>query len=112
MEPRDAKILNHIGRYRLTLRPVLDRNFFSTDSSGCGNVLARLIRRGYIQPRIGLPKRRRYYQLTSRGAEGRVAVARTRILRGQTTRNSCWQSAGNDSSSAGETRLDGAHACV
>ncbi len=86
MEDRDGKILDHIGRYRLTLRPVLDRLFFAQDSSGCGNVLARLIAQGYVQARQVLPRRRCYYQLTKLGAAGRVPESRARPLRGQALR--------------------------
>lgn len=87
MQSRDQLILDHIGRYRLSLRPVLDHLFFTGDSSGCGNVLNRLMRDNYIRAREGLPKRRRYYQLTRRGAEGRVPLDRCRLLRGQTLRS-------------------------
>jgi len=64
----------------------MDHSFFGGDSSGCGIVLNRLMRDGYVRARDGLPKRRRYYQLTRRGAEGRVSLDRTRPLRGQTLR--------------------------
>ena len=86
MQERDEKILDHIGRYRLTLRPVLDCLFFADDSSGCGNVLTRLIQQGYVQARQVLPRRRCYYQLTRMGAAGRVPESRTRPLHGQALR--------------------------
>lgn len=86
MEDRDGQILEHIGRYRLTLRPVLDRLFFSADSTGCGNVLTRLISQGYVQARQVLPRRRCYYQLTRLGTMGRVPESRARLLRGQALR--------------------------
>lgn len=86
MQDRDERILEHVARYRLTLRPVLDRLFFADDSSGCGNVLKRLIEQGYLQPRHVLPRRRCYYQLTRLGAMGRAPESRTRPLRGQALR--------------------------
>ena len=67
MEPRDKKILRHVARYRVTLRRVLDERFFPS-SSGCGNVLARLLRTHYLLARPGLPRRLRYYQLSAKGA--------------------------------------------
>ncbi len=86
MPERDERILNHIGRYRMTLRPVLDHVFFERESSGCGNVINNLIRKGLVRSRSGLPNRRNYYQLTRAGAEGRVPLDRTRDQRGQTLR--------------------------
>ena len=87
LQERDQKILDHIGRYRVTLRPVLDELFFSDDSSGCGNVLKRLIDAGLVTAREGLPSKRRYYQLTAKGAEGRVPLGRTKPMRAQALRS-------------------------
>lgn len=87
LQPRDQKILDHIGRYRMTLRPVLDRLFFADESSGCGNVLKRLIDAGLVTARDGLPSKRRYYQLTAKGAEGRVPLGRTKPMRAQSLRS-------------------------
>lgn len=86
MEERDEIILDHIGRHRLTIRPVLDHLFFAEDSSGCGNVLDRLMDQGYIQARQVLPRRRCYYQLTRPGAAGRFPESRSRPMRGQALR--------------------------
>lgn len=82
---RDERILAHIGRYRVTLRPVLDRLFFGADSSGCGNVLARMLQAGSIRSRV-LTGRLCYYQLTEKGAAGRVPEGRSREIRGQALR--------------------------
>lgn len=82
---RDDQILAHIGRYRLTVRPVLDRLFFAADSSGCGNVLVRLMRAGFVRSRP-LAGRQCYYQLTEKGAAGRVPDGRSREIRGQALR--------------------------
>ncbi|RMG58900.1 MAG: hypothetical protein D6717_02195 [Gammaproteobacteria bacterium] len=87
LQERDQKILDHIGRYRITLRPVLDQVFFAKDSSGCGNVLRRLTNAGLVTAREGLPSRRRYYQLTAKGAEGRVPLGRTKPMRAQALRS-------------------------
>lgn len=77
MEERDAKILRHVGRYRLTLRVVLDHLFFDPSSSGCGNVITRLLRNRLLRARDGLPQKRVYYQLTERGTAS-VGVPATR----------------------------------
>ncbi len=87
LQPRDEKMLDHIGRYRVTLRPVLDHLFFCDESSGCGNVIKRLLASGYITAREGLPAKRRYYQLTAVGAEGRVPLGRTKPMRAQSLRS-------------------------
>lgn len=87
LQPRDEKVLDHIGRYRITLRPVLDQVFFASESSGSGNILQRLMRGGYVTAREGLPGRRRYYQLTAKGAEGRVSLERTKPIRAQALRS-------------------------
>jgi hypothetical protein len=87
LQARDQKILDHIARYRITLRPVLDHVFFHTESSGSGNVLQRLLKGGYITARDGLPGKRRYYQLTAKGAAGRVSIERTKPIRAQALRS-------------------------
>lgn len=100
LQPRDEKILDHIGRYRITLRPVLDHLFFAGESSGCGNVLKRLLASGYVTARDGLPAKRRYYQLTAKGAEGRAPLARTKPMRAQSLRSALavlWFCAMNES---------------
>ena len=77
MQNRDREILEHVGRYRLTTRPALDKLFFPS-SSGCGNVLARLLSSRMLRRRPGLPGRRSYYQLTEKSAaEVGVPISRT-----------------------------------
>lgn len=66
MEERDRKILQHIGLYRISLRPVLERLFFGERSSG--NVLQRLRDDGYILAGK-LPGRVSYYRLSPKGTE-------------------------------------------
>jgi len=66
MEPRDNKILRHIGLYRITLRPVLERLYFAGRSSG--NVLQRLRDDGYIAG-AKLPGRVSYYRLSCKGVQ-------------------------------------------
>lgn len=87
LQARDEKILDHIGRYRITLRPVLDAAFFEAESSGSGNVLQRLLDANLVTARDGLPGRRKYYQLTARGAAGRVTAERTKPMRAQALRS-------------------------
>lgn len=65
LEPRDQKILTHIGRYRISLRAVLGRLFF--DGRDCGNVMKRLRGQGFVRSLQGLPGRISYYQLTEQG---------------------------------------------
>lgn len=87
LQARDEKILDHIARYRVSLRPVLDRLFFDSQSSGSGNVLQRLLQGGFVTARDGLPGKRRYYQLTAKGAAGRVSIERTKPIRAQALRS-------------------------
>ena len=51
MSPREREdnILDHIGRYRITLRAVLERLFF--EGASCNNVVQRLVRQGKIRAR-------------------------------------------------------------
>lgn len=67
---RDDRILDHIGLYSISLRPVLERLFF--DGRNCGNVIQRLTRQEKIVSRPGLPSRIRYYQLTPSEATARA----------------------------------------
>jgi hypothetical protein len=74
---RDEALLEHIGRYRLTLRAVLERVF---EISSPGNVLQRLRKAELIVERSGLGPLS-YYQLTPPAAAARsVPVDRTRPL--------------------------------
>jgi hypothetical protein len=84
----DEAILNHIGRYRLTLREVL------ADAFGLkhpGNILQRLRDAGLIVERrgtddCGLPGRVSYYQLTAAGACDRVSSERARPMKPEALR--------------------------
>jgi hypothetical protein len=80
LQPRDERILDHIGRHHFTLRAVLDKAFFSPNSSGSGNVVDRLLAGGFIRSRDGiLPRGLKLYQLTTNGALGRFPRSRTRM---------------------------------
>jgi len=80
LQPRDERILDHIGRHHFTLRAVLDRSFFSPDSTGSGNVVDRLLAHGFIRAREGvLPGGLKLYQLSAAGAAGRFPRSRTRM---------------------------------
>src|SRR5262245_34113663 len=74
---RDALILEHIGRYRLTLREVLRVAFAIANP---GNVLQRLRNAGLVRERTGLPGRLSYYQLTEAGAGDGIPLERTKPL--------------------------------
>lgn len=67
MEDVDVRILNHLGRYTVSLRRVLQLQFFEGGSAE--TALKRLERAGYIQ-RIErqLPGNFSYYQLKKKGA--------------------------------------------
>lgn len=66
---RDDRILDHIGLYSISLRPVIERLFF--EGKNCGNVIQRLTKQGKIVSRPGLPSRIRYYQLATSEAIAR-----------------------------------------
>lgn len=82
MSDRDDQILNHIGLYQLTLRRVIDEQFF--DGGNSGNVVQRLVVGKQIQIRDGLPGRLNYYQLTRAEAKRRgLPESRARALQNQ-----------------------------
>ncbi len=60
---RDDAVLEHIGRYRVSIRPVLRDLFFSSSAAALGNVLTRLAKAKRIQ---ALPLKGGFsaYQLT------------------------------------------------
>lgn len=62
MNERDEKILDHIGRYRVSLRRVIAQHFFN--GGNCGNVLQQLLESKRIVSHAGLGGPLRYYQLT------------------------------------------------
>jgi hypothetical protein len=66
MEQRDKDILDHVGLYRVSLRIVIERQFFAGRSSA--NVLKRLRDEGLLRSRSGLPGGLSYYQLSASGA--------------------------------------------
>ena len=72
MEDRDAQILDHLGRYTISIRTIIEELFF--DGASCGNALNRLADKqlGLIQ-RVpnALSGNYSYYQLTSKGAKSR-----------------------------------------
>lgn len=78
---RDEAILDHLAVHRLSLRRVLDRAFFAQVPSGCGNVIDRLVRDGFVQSRPDLRGRLCYYQLTLQGTAGRCPAGRARPLK-------------------------------
>lgn len=71
LKPRERRqaILQHVARYTLTFRPVLDRLFFNGKS--CRNVVEAMVDEGFLVARRGLdadrpclPGGHAYYQLT------------------------------------------------
>ncbi len=70
MESRDDLILDHIGRYTISIRRVIEDLFF--EGASCGNALTRLVEKDLIQ-RISktLQGNYSYYQLTAKGAKSR-----------------------------------------
>jgi hypothetical protein len=68
---RRQAILRHIGRYAVTLRPVLDRLFFGGTPDGCKNDLAALLKEKFVQTMSaavpdGEGRNLAYYWLTKR----------------------------------------------
>lgn len=84
MERQDELILDHIGRYTLSIKRVIDTACF--DGSSCQNSLNRLLKADLIQGiDQGLAGNFRYYQLTTKGAKARgfpVNRAREKEARG------------------------------
>jgi len=62
MLERDEKIKTHIGRYGLSIRAVIEKQFF--DGATCDHVMNRLIKDGRIVSIAGLPGGLSYYQLS------------------------------------------------
>jgi hypothetical protein len=80
MVDRDDQILNHIGRYRVSIRAVIEELFF--DGATCDHVLQRLSNEKRINTFRRLPGRLSYYQLSltearHRGIPGDRAGNRT-----------------------------------
>lgn len=82
MNDRDDQILNHIGLYQLTLRRVIEEQFF--DGGNSGNVIQRFVASKKLKVRDGLPGRLSYYQLTRSEAKSRgLPESRARALQNQ-----------------------------
>ena len=86
MEDRDEKILRHIGRYRVSIRAVIEQLFFSGES--CDHVLQRLSKDGRVQThRAAIPGGLSYYQLSLTEArrlgfpDSRARQDKTKLLR-------------------------------
>lgn len=84
MEKQDELILDHIGRYTLSIKRVIDTACL--EGSSCQNSLNRLLKAELIQGvERGLAGNFRYYQLTTKGAKARgfpVNRAREKEARG------------------------------
>jgi len=82
MNDRDDQILNHVGLYQLTLRRIIEEQFF--DGGNSGNVIQRLVASRKLLVRDGLPRRINYYQLTRAEAKRRsLPESRGRALQNQ-----------------------------
>lgn len=70
MDNRDELILDHIGRYTISIRRIIEDLFF--EGGSCGNALDRLAEKQLIQrvPKV-LQGNYSYYQLTPKGAKSR-----------------------------------------
>jgi hypothetical protein len=70
MDNRDELLLEHIGRYTISIRRIMEELFF--DGGSCGNALDRLVEKQLIQ-RVtkALEGNYSYYQLTVKGAKNR-----------------------------------------
>jgi hypothetical protein len=66
MHERDDNILRHIGRYRVSMRPIIAHRYF-TDGN-CDHVIQRLLEEERIKSYSGLPGGLSYYQLTRQEA--------------------------------------------
>lgn len=75
---RDHTVLEHIGRYRVTIREVLRLHFGLQNP---GNVTQRLRDQGYLRERRTLERGLSYYQLTEKGAVDRAPLDRTKVFR-------------------------------
>lgn len=82
MDNLNRLILQHIARYRVTVRPIVAR--LSSPDENPEAALAGLIRRGLVAAHKGLPGNRSVYRLTKQGtAVVEVSEARARPLRSQ-----------------------------
>ncbi len=67
---RDNRILEHIGSFVISFRPVIAKLFFGGRMSACTEVLTRLQNEGRIKSVAAFPgTRHKYYQLEARGAD-------------------------------------------
>lgn len=68
MDNTDALILDHLGRYIISIRPIIDELFFG--GSSCAGTIKRLCDRQLVQPiKNTLQGNYSYYQLTPKGAK-------------------------------------------
>lgn len=82
MDSLNRLILQHIARYRVTVRPVVAR--MSSPDENAEAALAGLVRRGLVAAHKGLPGNRSVYRLTKQGtAIVEVSEARARPLKSQ-----------------------------
>ncbi len=82
MDTLDRTLLEHMGRYRLSVRAVLDQ--LRDAGEALDTALARLLRSGLISARRSLPGNRALYQLSKKGADViAISEARARSFRAQ-----------------------------
>ena len=80
------QVLDHIGRYRISLRKTISRRYL--DGADAGNVIKRLTQEGLIVARDresgkSLPGGLTYYQLTPEGArKANIPLSRTKPMGG------------------------------
>lgn len=83
---QSERILDHIGRYRISLREVISRRYL--DGADSGNVIKKLVKDGTIVARDRasgnhLPGGLTYYQLTAQGArKAQFPISRTKPMGG------------------------------
>lgn len=81
MRKYDESILSHIGRYGLSLRSVIEAEFFA--GSTCDHIINRLVAEGRIVSVPGIPGGLNYYRLSLTEARARgVPEHRARPKRG------------------------------
>jgi hypothetical protein len=85
MTERDEKILKHIGKYGLSIRPVIEKLFL--DGATCDHVVNRLVKEKRIVSAAGIPGGLCYYRLSLSEARARcVPEHRARPKKGAALR--------------------------
>src|SRR4051794_24289141 len=85
MNDRDDRIIRHIAKYGLSIRPVIEKLFF--DGGTSDHVISRLIKERRIASYAGIPGGLCYYQLTLSEARARgVPEHRSRPKKGTALR--------------------------